>query len=219
MLDRFRLHKKLGQSVTKLFGQNTYLDFISPLPPNTMLITAIKIFSSSTMTSTVNVISPKATLLGGRGGGTVQNWNIHWKINRRHFFVSARRPFVTDCSFTSLKPTRYFITKAFPTIAVLVVMVIVIFIIIHDIIIVAPVVAILKATEVSPFQAICHAGAWWKLTGPAALATDNSSRTAFGAGRPPIQSIASLPSSVHQPHPRGEGISGHRWRLRFQIAA
>jgi len=61
------------QSVTKLFGQNTYLDFIPPLPPNTMLITAIIIFSSSTVTSTVNVISPKATLLRGEGRGAVQN--------------------------------------------------------------------------------------------------------------------------------------------------
>ena len=65
---------KLGQSVTKLFGQNTYLDFIPPLPPNTMLITAIIIiFSSSTVTSTVNVISPKATMLRGKGRGAVQN--------------------------------------------------------------------------------------------------------------------------------------------------
>ena len=69
MLDQFRLHKKLGQSVTKLFAQNTSLDFIPPLPPDTMLITAIIILSSSTITSTVNVISPKATLLGGRGRG------------------------------------------------------------------------------------------------------------------------------------------------------
>ena len=61
------------QSVTKLFGQNSYLDFIPPLPPNTMLITAIIIFSSSTVTSTVNVISPKATLLRGEGRGAVQN--------------------------------------------------------------------------------------------------------------------------------------------------
>ena len=53
--------------MTKLFGQNTYLDFIPPLPPNTMLITAIVIFSSSTVTSTVNVISPKAILLRGEG--------------------------------------------------------------------------------------------------------------------------------------------------------
>ena len=57
------------QSVTKLFGQNTYLDFSPPLPPNTMLIAAIIIFSSSTMTSTGNVISPKAPLLGGEGQG------------------------------------------------------------------------------------------------------------------------------------------------------
>ena len=69
MLDPFRLHKKLGQSVTRLFGQNTYLDFIPPLPPNTMLITAIIILSRSTTTSTVNVISPKATLLRGEGRG------------------------------------------------------------------------------------------------------------------------------------------------------
>ena len=27
--------------MTKLFGQNTYLDLIPPFPPNTMLITAI----------------------------------------------------------------------------------------------------------------------------------------------------------------------------------
>jgi len=86
------------QSVTKLFGQNTYLDFIPPLRPNTMLITAIIIFLSSTVTSTVNIISPKATLLRGEGRGAVQNWSIHWKVNRRHFFVSARRRFVTDCS-------------------------------------------------------------------------------------------------------------------------
>ena len=61
------------QSVTKFFGQNTYLDFIPPLSPSTMLITAIIIFSSSTVTSTVNVISPKATLLRGEGRGAVQN--------------------------------------------------------------------------------------------------------------------------------------------------
>ena len=54
--------------MTKLFGQNTDLDFIPPLPPNTMLIPAIIIFSSSTMTSTVNVIPLKSNIV--KGGGT-----------------------------------------------------------------------------------------------------------------------------------------------------
>ena len=57
--------------MTKLFVQNTDLDFIPPLPPNTMLIPAITIFSSSTMTSTVNVIPLKSNIVkgGGAGGG------------------------------------------------------------------------------------------------------------------------------------------------------
>ena len=97
MLDRFRLHKKLGQSVTKLFGQNTYLDFISPLAPKTMLITVIIIFSSSTITSTVNFIPPKAKLLRGEGrGGCSKLKYILGNQASRHFFVSARRPFVTN---------------------------------------------------------------------------------------------------------------------------
>ena len=119
-------------------------------------------------------------------------------------------------SSTSLRATRYLITIALADSAVLIVMVMVIFIFRHDIIIITPVGAILKATQVSAIQDICHSGPdlqdqlHWQ---------DNSSRTAFEAGRPPIQSVASLPSSVHQPHPRGGGISGHRLRLRFQIVA
>ena len=137
--------------------------------------------------------------------------------------TKLRRCFFLVTSSASLETTRYFITRPLPALAVLIVIVIVIFIVSDDIIIITPVGAILKATEVNAFQAICHTGTWRKLTGPAALARQQNcfrgSRTAFGAGRPPFQSIASLPSSVHQPHPRGEGISGHRWRLRFRIAA
>ena len=42
-----------------------------------MLITAIIIFSSSTMTSTVNVISPKATFLRGEGRGGLFKTEIY----------------------------------------------------------------------------------------------------------------------------------------------
>ena len=52
--------------------------------------------------------------------------------------------------------TRYFITRPLPAIAVLIVIVIVISIVRDDIIIITPVGAILRATEVSAFQAICH---------------------------------------------------------------
>ena len=81
---------------------------------------------------------------------------------RKHFFTVTRS--------TSLETTRYFITRPLPAIVVLIVIVIAIFIVRDDIIIITPVGAILKATEVSAFLAICHTGTWWKLTGPAALA-------------------------------------------------
>ena len=48
---------------------------------------------------------------------------------------------------------------------------------------------------------------------------DSSSRTACGAGWPPIQSITSFPSSVHQPDPTGDGMSGHLCKLRLHTAA
>ena len=49
-------------------------------------------------------------------------------------------------------------TRALPAIAVLIVIVMVIFIVRHDIIIITPVDAIPKATEVSAIQAMCHTG-------------------------------------------------------------
>ena len=48
---------------------------------------------------------------------------------------------------------------------------------------------------------------------------DSSSRTACRAGWPPIQSITSFPSSVHQPDPTGDGMSGHLCKLRLHTAA
>ena len=42
---------------------------------------------------------------------------------------------------------------------------------------------------------------------------DKSSSTAMGAGSPVIQSMASLPSSRHQPDPIAEGIGGELSRL------
>ena len=48
---------------------------------------------------------------------------------------------------------------------------------------------------------------------------DSSSRTACGAGWPPIQSITSFPSSVHQPDPTGDSMSGHLCKLRLHTAA
>lgn len=51
------------------------------------------------------------------------------------------------------------ITRALPAIAAFIVIVIVIFIVKHEIIIVTLVDGVLKATEVSAYQAICHAGA------------------------------------------------------------
>ena len=134
---------------------------------------------------------------------------------RNSRFSKTKEIFFPVTSSTSLEATRYLITRALADSAVLIVMVIVRFIVRRDIIIITPVGAILKATQVSAIQDICH-------TGPDLQDQlhfqDNSSRTAFRAGRPTIQSVASLPSSVHQPHPRGEGVSGHRLRLRFQIA-
>ena len=50
------------------------------------------------------------------------------------------------------------ITRALPAIAVLIVTVIVIFIVRHDIIIITPVGAIPKVTEVSAIQAMYHTG-------------------------------------------------------------
>ena len=48
---------------------------------------------------------------------------------------------------------------------------------------------------------------------------DSSSRTACGDGWPPIQSITSFPSSVHQPDPTGDGMSGYLCKLRLHTAA
>ena len=48
---------------------------------------------------------------------------------------------------------------------------------------------------------------------------DNTSRTACGAGWPPIQSITSFPASVHQPDPTGDGMSGHLCKLRLHTGA
>ena len=48
---------------------------------------------------------------------------------------------------------------------------------------------------------------------------DNTSRTACGAGWPPIQSITSFPASVHQPDPSGDGMSGHLCKLRLHTGA
>ena len=47
---------------------------------------------------------------------------------------------------------------------------------------------------------------------------DDTSRTACGAGWPPIQSITSFPASVHQPDPTGDGMSGHLCKLRCRVA-
>ena len=48
---------------------------------------------------------------------------------------------------------------------------------------------------------------------------DSTSRTACGAGWSPIQSITSFPSSVHQPDPTGDGMSGHLCKLCLHTAA
>ena len=48
---------------------------------------------------------------------------------------------------------------------------------------------------------------------------DSTSRTACRAGWPPLQSITSFPSSVHQPDPTGDGMSGHLFKLCLHTAA
>ena len=98
----------------------------------------------------------KLNQLTGKLAEKYYNYSSH----KRYATVDStklRKYFFPCTSSTSLQTTRYFITRASPAIAVLIV--IVVFIVRYDIIIIiTPVGAILKTTEVSAFQAICHTG-------------------------------------------------------------